>query len=408
MKTIILTDIGQRKIEIIRTVRQYTGAGLKEAKDAVEMVKDGNAVAITEVPADIVATVLSEFAKYGATATELNDERSLSEITQMKYCQPAKVSESAPATKASVACAPKQVQKPKPKHYVDTSLKGYLREVASLECQALTQNRLMNQLANRANSLGKARYIEEPDAPRYDSWNGQFVGEVAAAIIFVCLVTCLIVDFAEAIIIIVVCSLILILDFTPDIIRHRIKLKKHKEVLEKHKEALRVDAVRVEKELVLREEVVRQYNAVKKEKDRTNQALWSLYSVGIIHPDYHNFVAVSSIYDYLDKGICFRLTGPGGAYAFYEEALRFKRIETRLDVIINKLDEIIANQQHIAGLIQEGNATLRRIEQQNNNMAANLDRIEENTAATEYNTRCAAHSAAVMESIAVYRTLKYD
>ena len=105
--------------------------------------------------------------------------------------------------------------------------------------------------------------------------------------------------------------------------------------------------------------------------------------------------------------MCNTLTGPNGAYALYRTDLKFDQIDKKLDVIINKLDEIIDNQNHIAMLISKGNQMLHRIERQNNYLASTLDRIEENTAVTEYNTQCAANCAIVMESIAVYKALKY-
>ena len=43
--TIMLTSFGEKKVEVIKVVRELTGLGLKEAKDLVEgapsMVKDG-------------------------------------------------------------------------------------------------------------------------------------------------------------------------------------------------------------------------------------------------------------------------------------------------------------------------------------------------------------------------------
>lgn len=117
-------------------------------------------------------------------------------------------------------------------------------------------------------------------------------------------------------------------------------------------------------------------------------------------------MAISSFYDFFDTGRCFSLTGPGGAYATYEEDIRFRRIETKLDVIINKLDEVIANQQYIGELMQEANSTLYRIEQTNNQIAQSVNHTAENSDLITFNTQCTARSAAVMEHISIYNFLK--
>lgn len=60
------------------------------------------------------------------------------------------------------------------------------------------------------------------------------------------------------------------------------------------------------------------------------------YSQGIIHPKYRNWVAVATIYEYLDTGICNELSGPNGAYKFYEEDLRAQRIAGTVDELRRK------------------------------------------------------------------------
>ncbi len=170
-------------------------------------------------------------------------------------------------------------------------------------------------------------------------------------------------------------------------------------------QAVAKDNARVARENVLKAEIKRQISSVKEEQAKTKNALNAIYSLEIIHPSYRNLVAVSTFYDYFDKGICVSLSGRDGAYAFYEEALRFQRIETKLDVIISKLDEISENQRYIAELVREGNASLRRIEKQNDRMISQQSEIVENTALTEYNTRCSAESMAAIEAIEIYRVL---
>lgn len=301
-------------------------------------------------------------------------------------------------------------------HRADASLRGYLKEVSALEVQAYNQKRLISKLAAKAASLGKYRNIEEPRKPAFSIYNLAYTknpiciifGALAMTAMIMFLLFLLAGEPGAGVIFILASIIFIAIALLPDYFDYKSETKRYRRAMEQYKNSRSNDSLRVKHELLAKAEIEHQMKYVKSELEKTQRTLNSIYSLGIIHGSYRNLVAVCSFYDYFDKGICTCLEGPGGAYKFYEEELRFKRIETRLDVIISKLDEIIANQQQLASLIKEGNAALNRIEQQNNRMATTLDNIQENTAVTAYNSQCAAHSAAVMESIAIYRTLKYD
>lgn len=61
---VILTDIGTEKIKVIKVVREFTGLGLKEAKDLVDTapkpIKEG-------ATKDEAASIKAKFAEVGAT-----------------------------------------------------------------------------------------------------------------------------------------------------------------------------------------------------------------------------------------------------------------------------------------------------------------------------------------------------
>ena len=61
---VILTDIGSEKIKVIKVVREFTGLGLKEAKDLVDTapkpIKEG-------ATKDEAASIKAKFAEVGAT-----------------------------------------------------------------------------------------------------------------------------------------------------------------------------------------------------------------------------------------------------------------------------------------------------------------------------------------------------
>ena len=84
-----------------------------------------------------------------------------------------------------------------------------------------------------------------------------------------------------------------------------------------------------------------------------------LYSQNILHPNYHNWVAASTIYEYLDVGRCYELQGPHGAYNLYEQELIAKKIVSSLADInsgIRKYGYEIANaQKYIRAQLNECN-----------------------------------------------------
>jgi large subunit ribosomal protein L7/L12 len=62
--TVVLTQVGEKKINVIKVVREVTSLGLKEAKDLVESapkpIKEG-------IPKDEAAAIQKKFEEVGAT-----------------------------------------------------------------------------------------------------------------------------------------------------------------------------------------------------------------------------------------------------------------------------------------------------------------------------------------------------
>ena len=57
---VVLTGIGDKKIQVIKTVREETGLGLKEAKDLVEAAPTAIKEGISKEDADVLAEKLKE------------------------------------------------------------------------------------------------------------------------------------------------------------------------------------------------------------------------------------------------------------------------------------------------------------------------------------------------------------
>lgn len=301
-------------------------------------------------------------------------------------------------------------------------IKQYLQDVAALECQANTQDRLIAQINYRASLLGRPQAFREPvlETDLYGvSWVALLISWMLGVIVWFFIFFCILPegyfknasDFKEYFWLLLPFWLGIPLFLLPYRALRR-KYEKHnnmriyKEKLAKHNSLVENDNLRVSQELAVKNELKNQTFQVTQEKKHTQNALNQIYAVGIIHPKYRNLVAVASFYDYFDTGRCNTLTGPNGAYAIYEEELRFQRIESRLDVIITKLDEIIDNQQYLGELVRDANDTLHRIEQTNNRMMKSMKSISKNAELTAYNSRCSARSAEVMEHISVYNFLR--
>jgi large subunit ribosomal protein L7/L12 len=63
--SVVIKDIGEKKVQVIKTVREITNLGLKEAKDLVESAP--NAVVVENVPQDEANTVKAKLEEAGAT-----------------------------------------------------------------------------------------------------------------------------------------------------------------------------------------------------------------------------------------------------------------------------------------------------------------------------------------------------
>lgn len=127
-----------------------------------------------------------------------------------------------------------------------------------------------------------------------------------------------------------------------------------------------------------------------------------LYSMNVIFPKYLDYPAITTMYEYLQCGRCFTLSGPNGAYNLYESELTSHTIIGKLDQILDSLEQIKRNQYSTYQLLQsiEENTTML-----NNSMddmlgsmkEANgrLSNIEQNTQDSAYYSHKAAYYSAI-------------
>lgn len=101
-----------------------------------------------------------------------------------------------------------------------------------------------------------------------------------------------------------------------------------------------------------------------------------LESFNIVFPKYLDMVALASIYEYLIAGRCSKLEGPDGAYNLFENELRQNIIISKLDVVIDKLEEIKQNQFMIYQALSEINSNLEMLNSKMDDAIDSLENIE--------------------------------
>ena len=96
--------------------------------------------------------------------------------------------------------------------------------------------------------------------------------------------------------------------------------------------------------------------------EKAKTALKSLYAQNVLHPNYQNWVAAATIYEYIDVGRCSELKGYTGAYNLYEKELLAKQILGSLNAInssINRQGErLLSSQNYIRRQLSECNNKL--------------------------------------------------
>lgn len=117
-----------------------------------------------------------------------------------------------------------------------------------------------------------------------------------------------------------------------------------------------------EKLKIYNSETQNEVNKIQDLKNRLRTNLDKLYNFNIIYPKYRNFVAVATIYEYLESGRCDKLEGPSGAYNLYEGELRANVIIDSLSKIVSDLNQIKKTQYALYECLGKTNKLLKEID----------------------------------------------
>ena len=130
-----------------------------------------------------------------------------------------------------------------------------------------------------------------------------------------------------------------------------------------------------------------------------------LYACNVVYKKYRNLIAMSSFLDYLNSERCEKLSGNDGAYNLYEQESKSNIIISKMDIMIDKLEEIEDNQFTFYNKISETNNLLSTISDElliNNDLLEkeqnNTSIIKENVERIDYNTKVANYYNKVIAS----------
>jgi len=94
-----------------------------------------------------------------------------------------------------------------------------------------------------------------------------------------------------------------------------------------------------------------------------------------LYPKYRNFVAVCTLYEYLESGRVYTLDGPEGAYNLYEREIRQNAVIYKLEAIRGNLEKIKDNQYRLYQIVEQTNNELKDVRKSVGKISSTTDRI---------------------------------
>lgn len=147
----------------------------------------------------------------------------------------------------------------------------------------------------------------------------------------------------------------------------------------------------------------KQLEDVKKARNVALQNLNQLYNENILPSKYRNFAAVATMYQWLTDGRCTEIYGHGGLFDTYEYELKFDNIVNRLDIINEKLELVISNQNLLYDEVRKGNEIAEKTYQSVCRIENTADKIASDISSIKTNSSIVAMNSAYMSSMEQYR-----
>lgn len=276
---------------------------------------------------------------------------------------------------------------------------GYLQRVTSLETSVYTQIQTMNKLGKHIDSLGHPTEYPAPNQPVEYSGNllkGTWGALTSGTVIVGFLIWIFSrLSFLSSMFLGAFLSVGIVIAFNAWECDSENKRRQERYANEyaRYTEAVERDKVRVKGELEEKAALNPIIQRMQTQLDETRNVLEQYYSLDIIFPKYRNLIAICSFYEYFLSGRCEALAGHEGAYNIFENEARLDRICTKLDEVVQRLDEIKTNQYMLYDVIQKGNHITELLVEESVKQSRLAERTAQNTALSAHYAKIAADNA---------------
>lgn len=126
------------------------------------------------------------------------------------------------------------------------------------------------------------------------------------------------------------------------------------------------------------------------ELQNAKKVLSNIYDLDFIHKDYRDFVAVSTMYGYLDRGRCTILEGFGGIYDTFEKDLQMNQVIRNLQDLNASMSRVEANQRVLIDQMRTANSHLEGMNKSLRSIEFSSQQTAQNTAAIAVSSKQAA------------------
>lgn len=287
--------------------------------------------------------------------------------------------------------------------------KTYLSILLDMEKNIYIQENILGNMYKEMNSLGiKGEYehpIHQKSSPDFSDdmsttgWGMGIIGGILSLIIFwantgihIFLGAFVLIGFG--IVIGVVSGLIIgpIVACVKSSGRQKELDELYNEQIREFEQLLKDDKVRVQDENIIKGGIQRQIDGLEEKYRKSKKVLEGFYSYYILNEKYwHDIVAICTFYQYLceKRTYCLefdRKTGDKGAYNIYANELQLGVIISKLDLVLDKLDQIADNQNMLKSIMIDANKKVDNLSNNIVDMSRQINSsIQQQTAIEAYN-----------------------
>ena len=166
----------------------------------------------------------------------------------------------------------------------------------------------------------------------------------------------------------------------------------YKYQLDEYNKLCDAEEKRIKNENVIRAKIQQEITILENKYNESKKILDEFYNYNIISENYwHNIIAISSFYQYFLEKRTYSLefnpkNGDKGAYNIYREEAQRGVIIIQLSKVLDKLDQIVENQEQIQNTMYEANKKISYLSDDMRYMSKEINSsINEQTAIESYN-----------------------